>query len=41
MLTLTMVCIFRALEHARAVELDFTDEGSEDDVTCPVCGDSE
>ncbi|THH13318.1 hypothetical protein EW146_g6890 [Bondarzewia mesenterica] len=29
----------RALQQARAIELDFTDEGEDEDLTCPVCHD--
>jgi hypothetical protein len=30
----------RALTRARAIELDFTDGGDEEDTMCPVCHDS-
>jgi hypothetical protein len=30
----------RALDRARALELDFTDGGNEEDTMCPVCRES-
>jgi hypothetical protein len=30
----------RALDRARAIELDFTDGGKEEDTMCPVCRES-
>ena len=30
----------RALAHARAIELDFTDGGDEEETMCPVCQES-